>query len=450
MRANGRSLTFRVALAATLVCTVWAADVFAEDAAVTPPGLPAQGDWKLNLGATLGAFGFANSLYTDPKPGEPSGDLGDNWLETSVNIGLEGAYPMANASRFYGAVSAVGERTSPASPSLVGGDASSFEVEDLNIGWRSGTMLGQLGEDALDFTVGRARYQLGHGLLLWDGSSEGGSRGGYWTNARQAFEVAAIGRFRPGRHTLEAFYLERDELPEADLDSKVAGINYELALTDDLLLGATYMSWSADPIEAPQRDGLDVYNLRLFGTPLPGVEPLTVELEYSLEANGEALDASAWNALVGWRFGDGPTLSYRYAFFEGDDPDTSGNESFDPLLTGFYDWGAWWQGEIAGEYFVSNSNLISHQLRLHMDPSESVATGVILYDFRLHRPEALGATVTSDDVAFEIDWYLDWSINDHFTFSVVAAYANPGKAVEQSSGRTEDFYYGMVLLSYSL
>ena len=26
---------------------------------------------------------------------------------------------------------------------------------------------------------------------------------------------------------------------------------------------------------------------------------------------------------------------------------------------GFSDWGTWWQGEIAGEYFLSNSNLRS-------------------------------------------------------------------------------------------
>ena len=53
-------------------------------------------------------------------------------------------------------------------------------------------------------------------MLLWDGAAEGGTRGGYWTNARKAFELAAIGRFKPGNHTIEAFYLDKDELPEAD------------------------------------------------------------------------------------------------------------------------------------------------------------------------------------------------------------------------------------------
>ena len=30
-----------------------------------------------------------------------------------------------------------------------------------------------------------------------------------------------------------------------------------------------------------------------------------------------------------------PTVTYRYAFFQGDDPATTRNESFDPLLAGY-------------------------------------------------------------------------------------------------------------------
>ena len=116
---------------------------------------------------------------------------------------------MGNSSQIYGKVSGVGERTYGAAPSLVGDDHSSFDVEDLYIGWRSGNSLGSLGENVLDFTVGRTQYKIGHGMLLWDGSAEGGSRGGYWTNARKAFEFAAIGRFKPGNHTVEAFYLRQ-------------------------------------------------------------------------------------------------------------------------------------------------------------------------------------------------------------------------------------------------
>ncbi len=108
------------------------------------------------------------------------------------------------------------------------------------------------------------------------------------------------------------------------------------------------------------------------------------------------------------------------------------NEGFDSLLPGFHDWGTWWQGEIAGEYFVSNSNLISHQVRLHLTPSESIGTGLILYKFLADKPGAVGPRVTSKDVAVELDGYMDWKLNQNFTLSLVGAYANPGKLVEQA------------------
>jgi hypothetical protein len=438
----------RTAIAAAIL-TLTVSGSFAEEVPGESAGLPKGVDWTISFDATLGAFGFANSYYTNPRPDEPSGDLSDNWFEGSLKGGIEGVYTTPKGSHFYGQLSAVGERTYGAGSQVVGDEASSFGVEDAYLGWRSGTLLGGLGEDAVDFTVGRTRYRLGHGMLLWDGAAEGGTRGGYWTNARQAFEFAAIGRFKPGNHTLEAFYLEKDELPDSNTDTELWGVNYEYAIGEATTLGATYMKFSANPVEAPERDGLDVYNARIFTAPFSGLKGLSFELEYAQEDNGELLDSAAWNALVAYQLDTGwkPKFSYRYAIFEGDDPNTSTNEAFDGLLTGFSDWGAWWQGEIAGEYFVSNSNLISHQLRVHMAPSESISTGLILYDFLLDNPESAG--VTSDEIALELDWYMDWSVNDNFTISFVAAVADPKEAVEQSSGRDDTFYYGMIFVAYS-
>ena len=423
----------------------------AAEPANTPPGLPSGLKWTFNLDASAGTFGFADSLYTDPKPEQPSGNLSDNWSEASIKPALSAEYTTGSSSQVYGKLSAVGTRTFGAAPTLVGDDASSFDIEDAYIGWRSGTSLGDLGENVLDFTVGRTQYKLGHGMLLYDGGADGGSRGGYWTGARKAFEFAAIGRFKPGNNTIEAFYLDKDDMPEADSDSKLWGLNYEYAIGEDTTLGATYMKWSADPDEAPQRDGLEVYNLRAYTAPFAGLKALSFEAEYAEEDNGDALDSTAWNVLAAYQFSSRwqPKLSYRYAFFEGDDPATAKNEAFDGLLTGFSDWGSWWQGEIAGEYFVSNSNLISHQVRLHVTPTEAISTGLIFYDFQLDKPASFGPTVTSDDVGYELDWYMDWSVNDNFILSFVAAAAEPGDAIEQSSGRTNTFWYGMIFAAYS-
>lgn len=432
-----------LALSSGLVCAE-------DDKAWSPPGFPSEVDWTFNFDASIGAFGFNNSLYTEPKPDDISGDLTDDWIEGSVKPTFGGVYITGNSSQIYGKFSVVGERTYGDSPSLVGGDASSFKEEDLYIGWRSGNTIGGE-ENVLDLTVGRTQYKLGHGLLLWDGASEGGSYGGFWTNARKAFELAAIGRYTPGNNTLEAFYLDKDELPESDSNTELSGFNYEYAIGEDTTLGATYMAVSADPDDNALRDGMDVYNLRAFTAPFPGLKALSFELEYAKEDNGEILDSTAWNALAAYQFDSSwaPKLSYRYAYFEGDDPETDTYEGFDGLLTGFYDWGSWWQGEIAGEYFLSNSNLISHQIRLHATPTESLSTGLIYYNFLFDNPAAAGEGVTSDKVGNELDWYADWAINDNFMLSLVLAVADPDEAIQQSSGRDDTFTYGMVYLAYS-
>ena len=44
---------------------------------------------------------------------------------------------------------------------------------------------------------------------------------------------------------------------------------------------------------------------------------------------------------------------------------------------------------------------------------------------------------------------MDWLVNDNLIISVVAAVADPGDAVEESSGRTDTFIFGMIFGAYS-
>ena len=412
-----------------------------------PTGLPGKVQWEFNFDAGAGAFGFSNSLYTNVRP-DPSGDLSDNWFESFVKPKISGSYGLGKGE-LYGALSAVGERTFDAPPPLVGEEASSFQVEDLYLGWRSGKSL-DIGENALDFTVGRTQYRIGQGFILWDGGGEGGSRGGFWSNARKAWQFAGVGRFKPKNHTLEGFYLDRDEVPENETGTRLYGANYELALGEANTLGATYLHFNADSLAA--RDGMSVYNLRAYVAPFKRVPGLSLGAEFAREDNGDLIASTAWMAQgayqlnnVGWK----PKLSYRYAFFEGDDPGTTENEGFDSLLPGFYDWGTWWQGEIAGEYFVANSNLISHQLRVHLTPSESLSGGLMGFVFQLDQPASFAPGVTSEDLATELDAYADWKVNSNFVVSFVAAFAHPQEAAEQGFGRTDDFTYGMIYVGYS-
>jgi hypothetical protein len=408
-------------------------------------GLPKAVTWTFNLDAGIGGFGFNNSLYLDNKP-DPSGDLSDNWFESYAKPAISGTVRSGKGA-FFGKISAVGERTYAAPPPLVGSEASSFMIEDLYVGWRSGTAI-SAGEDALQFTFGRAQYKIGHGLLLWDGGGEGGSRGGFWSNARKAWALAGVARWHAKSNTIEGFYLDRNEVPESETGTRVWGGNFERALGDATTLGASYMHFMADS-SRPDRDGMNVFNVRAFTAPLKKLPGLSFEAEYAMEDNGDLRSSTAWNLLgayelskMSWK----PKLSYRYAFFQGDDPGTTKNESFDMLLPGFYDWGTWWQGEIGGEYFLSNSNLISHQVRVHVKPSGSVGAGLFGYVFKLDQPTGTNAK----DVATELDAYADWSVNNNFIVSFVAALAHPQAVANQPPyNRTSNFTYGMIYVAYA-
>ena len=414
-------------------------------------GLPPRVTWTFNFDAGWGTFGFANSLYDNPKEPGVDENLSDQWFEGYVKPALSGRYTFASTGELYGKLSVVGERTYGSVPADFGADVSSFGPEDLFLGWRSGKSIASLGENAVDLVIGRTQYRLGHGFLLFDGAAEGGSRGGYWTNARKAFQFAAIGRFKPGPHLVETFYLDKDELEEGETGSRLWGANYEYRARKTTL-GATYMKWFADAAIKPGRDGLKVFNVRAYTAPLKTIPDLSFEFEYASERNAEALHSTAWTAQgtyelsnVTWK----PKFTYRYAFFQGDDPDTIDNEAFDPLFLGYSDWSYWFQGEIAGGYFLSNSNLISDLLRAHVAPNDAVGGGLIFLNFNVDQPRAIAADVTAKDVAREIDAYVDWKANANFTISMVGAFADPGKAVQQSSGRTKNFAYGLVYVAYS-
>ena len=90
-----------LALAIAAACISLPAAAQDEEKPIAPPGLPAGFDWSFNFDATWGVFGFANSLYTNPKPDQPSGDLSDNWMEGSIKPALSATYAMSGDAQLY-------------------------------------------------------------------------------------------------------------------------------------------------------------------------------------------------------------------------------------------------------------------------------------------------------------------------------------------------------------
>src|SRR5262245_34866057 len=94
-------------------------------------GLPGAVDWTFNFNAGWGTFGFANSLFDNPREPGVLEDLSDQWFEGYVKPALTGVHTLKSSSQWYGTVSVVGERTYGSVPFLFGRDVSSFGTEDL-------------------------------------------------------------------------------------------------------------------------------------------------------------------------------------------------------------------------------------------------------------------------------------------------------------------------------
>ena len=278
-------------------------------------------------------------------------------------------------------------------------------------------------------------------FLIWQGATNGGDRGAYWLAPREAYELAGVAKVESHGLIGRAFYLEPDDDP--DTDTKLVGLDLEYGLTEGgcaadaaptSCIAAGYYNIVNSDIDT--RDGMSVFDLRGDTRPLPSLPGVRVAGEFAYETNGSKLDAYGWYGELGYAADDlpwAPYLSYRYAFFSGDEGSSgSKSEAFDPLFYDGPDWGIWNQGEILGEWILSNSNLISHTVRLNAYPTDKLTLTALYYYFRLDDPGSAG--VEDHDFAQEVNLIADYAVNGNLSVGVVAATSFPGDAAEQYTG----------------
>lgn len=349
---------------------------------------------------------------------------------------------------------------------------SAFTLEDAYLRWTSGPLVEEsLGTDAIDISVGSQQYKvgtgdIGHGFLFYNAGSDGGNRGGYWLGLRNAFEVAAIARLTTGEFSGETVYLRSDDRHGDHTNS--AGINGEydfgkLAGLPSLKFGLGY--WNLFQSNDQRRDGLNVVDFRLATAPLSSLPGLGFSGEFVKEKKTNQNDSwAAWGEL-GYDFDAdevrfSPYLSYRYAYFSGDDQSGDNDNAFDPLYYGFSDWNYWYIGEIAGEWVTGNSNFQANILRLRANPFEPVTFNFYYIYLRLNEEQnsviAPGgrevdprvAAINDKDLSHELDFIVDWQINQYFSTSVVAAVLVPLNGAQDFFGNDEPWTQFMVNTSF--
>ena len=412
--------------------------------ALDGPDLTLYRDGETYLKPTLtleGGFFSESNAYQ----GASRNVIGDHvgyWYEYAITPGLDGALDLGGAGLLFGRFSAVGAGSDGLD--AAGSDfddryPGKLEVEDAVLGWRSGTLFPKLGDNALEISAGKQKYQIDSGFFLWDGASDGGSRGAFWIAPRKAFYSTVVARLTTGPYKVEAFYLKPNDEPFTSTD--IAGANFEYTAGETGKLGVTYLNiFDSD---RASRDGMNFFDWRVALTPLPADRNFSLAGELALEVNGSDAHSRAWYGEAGYTFAKTdwtPYVSYRYAWFSGDHSADNEQEIWDPLWYGFNDWSTWYVGEIVGGFVTLNRDLMLQTVRLRAQPSEAVTLQLLYTYFRLVNPvneviardlNPRAANIHSKHVGQELDFITDYTATKYLSFSGVVAAFDPGAGAQQ-------------------
>jgi len=433
-----KPIEMRVLLATTLAAAVLAAS-------------PARAEWevynkngaKLVINADIVTAGFANA---NPWFGEDEEFLGDDtggWLEFGFEPKLTGEMPLGGGTA-YGQVSGVYTSTigEDASGLTIGTEAHELMIEQGHLGWKKEDLFAGLEEDTFSLSIGRQDYSIGTGMLINDGGSDGGSRGGWYLGMRKAFQESIIMRVKSKTLVAEAFRV-RNRPRGGGTQGSAYGGNLEYTFAEQVTVGGTYMA--VNP-ELTGFETLDVFSGRLDWKVGNG---FSVGGEYVHE-DSDQIESDGWYVKAAYETPDlpwKPVWSYRYAHFDGDDPDTTKDERFREIAYGFTDYGSWFQGEITGNYPLANGNVQSHQVRVKAAPTETLTLNFFYYHFTFDEPESFG--VTSDNWGDEINFTADWAATEKLYVIGVVGVLFPGNAAEQFTGGDDTWLYSMLYGSYS-
>lgn len=401
---------------------------------------------NLRLGAQYGT-GINYGFGAIDAPGET--ERAASSFSIKPRLGL--LWPDAPAGELYGGISLVGAGT--LLDGEIGGQFAragdtAIDTDEAHVGWRKGV---------LDVSVGAQEYWIGDGFLIGDGNFDVGARDGqFWNFPFAAWRNSAIARLRTDTLNAEAFWLRSDR----DFgDSRIAGFNAENAPGEHgYIIGVSY--FEIFDAKGLNHDGLKVWNLRFHDIKVPFVPPLEFWSELVWQggtddlAGGRRNDAFGWYLEGAWTFARlpwAPVLSYRYIRLPGDDLGTPENETFRGLFYTFYkrEWDTWYQGEIAGEYHLFNSNQITQMAKLRAFPRENWATTVYYYRHDLEQPHFYGTPLSSRAWADEVNLSVEYFGGDKFYGYAGLAWSKPDRGAREFFGGDDDFTVVQTFLMYT-
>lgn len=345
-------------------------------------------------------------------------------------------------------------------------DQSRFygEVEDAFVGIVGGKHINSEHSYSYNILYGRKQFVLGNGWLIVNTSMNGQERAALQLNPRWAAKSLFQAGFQLDKLVFQVFRLQPNELPIFNSHTILTGANLELGSSARFQIGASVLHSPRSDVKyyipdgtVYQRKGLWVYNLRLFGNQPSGNPGIFYKAEGGYQRNRNFdMHAYAWYTQLGWNFAQvkgAPSLSYRFAYFSGDNPDTKAYERWDALYTGGTG-EQWVQG--ANMYkIVQNSNEMSHLLQLVYAPVKKIQTVTQLWAFAAPQLNNLGgnpglSVMKSHYYGSELNLTVKYFHSRHWYFHMNTALTFPGNTIKDIVPETKNWFCLMAFVRYSL
>ncbi|MFO1303604.1 MAG: alginate export family protein [Burkholderiales bacterium] len=317
---------------------------------------------------------------------------------------------------------------------------------------------------AINVSAGRQTYQLRQGFLISKipGSTNLGQLAALWLGPRLAFDQTALATYKNGPFTAEGVLLQPTEYPGMETGTRIAGatVAYDDGRIVDAALTYLEVPRSSKPYFAPDgsvlatREGLRTISPSIWLTRLFGTEGLWFKAEFAYQTHDRIdMGAYAYALWPGYRADDlpwKPGISYRYAYFSGDNPATAKYERYDPLLSGGQN--NYVPGMLLSSVLV-NANMRSQRLSLTANPTEQIG---LTFEYNVHRAVQLNnqggigplQQLSSRDLAQEADLFVSVYVGKNLYIQGVLAAATPGAAIKDAVGGNASNWYAAQLSAY--
>lgn len=399
----------------------------------------------------------------NPLADHPSGKGFSAWLEGFASVGLYGVVKLVPAINLHAYGGASYLVSFSAGNELFTQKARIYgDVEDAFVGLVGGRKTERGDRYRYNFTYGRKSFTLGDGWLIITTAMNGSNRAALQLNPRWAARQLITGGFAWNRLTLQLFSVRPNELDILNSKTTINGANFEMDNGKYGVVGLSYLTVPSSGFRyylpdgtVHTREGLEVYNARYFRTTGQGGGLFFKgELGYQRNRNFD-MKAWAYYGELGWNFSKvkgAPAVSYRFAHFGGDNPDSESYNRWDALYTGG-NGEQWVQGSVMYK-LVQNSNENTHRFQAVYRPLPKVQMVGQVWLFYAPQLNNIGgnpalSTLKSKFYGTEYNLTLKFFPSRLWYFHLNAAYAQPGSAIRDNVSDTKNWFSATVFARYS-